>query len=223
MTGTANERGHVKRLELRIRELENNIRGLESRLLSTGEDVKPLLSDSSFSPEVQQWNQAQKQGPPPSWESVNASTDQYLPNQNTSTGPDTTFNRLPQFRQGLSGDNYLGVSSGNSFISSTRGTAMNVLGVEIDLADYMSADLDEPSSSTSGLEYPLNKSYHAFVQTAFSAHPKPPKVQLPPRNEGMTYAQWYFRMVDPFLPVLHRPTFLSMVSEPWHTRVPEAD
>jgi len=216
MTGIANERGHVKRLEQRIREIESHIRGLEGRLMSVGEDVKPLNMDSHSTAGLRQWNQPQEQEPPPTWESVNASTEPFLPSQNTTPGSDGMFNRLPQFRHGLSGDNYLGVSSGNSFISSIRGTAMNVLGAEIDLADYMSADLDEPHPSAFGSEYPLNKSYHAFVQTAYGATPKPPKVQLPPRDEGMTYAQWYFRMFNPYMPFNHKPTFLSMVRAPMH-------
>ena len=223
MTGIANERGHVKRLEQRIRELESHIRGLEGRLMSVGEDVKPLNMDSDSATALLQWNRSQEQEPPPNWESVNASAEQYVPSQNTSPGSDGTFNRLPEFRDGLSGDNYLGVSSGNSFISSIRGTAMNVLGAEIDLADYMSADLDEPDPSTFGSEYPLNKSYHAFVQTAYGANPKPSKVQLPPQNEGMTYAQWYFRVINPYTPFLHKPTFLSMVRNLDSFRISSAD
>jgi len=218
MTGIANERGHVKRLEQRIRELQIHIRGLEGRLMSMGEDVKPLTIEDDSIAGLQQWNQPQEQeqGPPPTWESVNASAEHFLPSQNTTPGSDGVLNRLPQFRHGLSGDNYLGVSSGNSFISSIRGTAMNVLGAEIDLADYMSADLDEPHPSTFGSDYQLNKSYHAFVQTAYSANPKPAKVQLPPRDDGMTYSQWYFRMINPYMPFIHKPSFLAMVRTPLH-------
>ena len=214
MTGIANERGHVKRLEHRIRELEDHIRGLEGRLMSLGEDVKPLNLDHHPTTALLQSNESPEQEPPLALESMNTYVEPYSLSQRTSPDSDDTSNRLPQFRHGLSGDNYLGVSSGNSFISSIRGTALNVLGVEIDLANYMSADMDEPDPSTFGSEYPFNKSYHAFVQTAYGSNPKPPKVPLPPRNEGMTYAQWYFRIQSPFFPFLHRPTFLLMVSAP---------
>ena len=220
MTGIANERGHVKRLEQRIRELDSHIRGLEGRLASLGADVKPLNveSDSSVAP-LLQWNKAQEQGNRQEWEadgyisSVNGNEATYTPSQkDASISPSSDgTNRLPEFRDGLAGDNYLGVSSGNSYISSIRGTAMNVLGAEIDLADYMSADMDEPDSSTFGTEYPLNKSYRAFVQTAYNSGPKPGKVQLPPEKEGRTYAEWYFRVINPYLPMLHKPSFLATV------------
>ena len=88
---------------------------------------------------------------------------------------------------------------------------MNVLGAEIDLADYMSPDMDEPDSSTFGAEYPLNKSYRAFVQTAYNSGPKPAKVKLPVEKEGRTYAEWYFRVINPYLPMLHKPSFLATV------------
>lgn len=220
MTGIANERGHAKRLEQRIRELYNHICGLEGQLTSLGADVKPFNTDSdpSIAP-LLQWNRTQEQGAGQDWEaegsvlSDNGNEAPYTPSQNgksTSPSSDGT-NRLPEFRDGLAGDNYLGVSSGNSFISSIRGTAMNVLGAEIDLADYMSPDMDEPDSSTFGAEYPLNKSYRAFVQTAYNSGPKPAKVKLPVEKEGRTYAEWYFRVINPYLPMLHKPSFLATV------------
>ena len=220
MTGIANERGHVKRLEQRIRELDSHIRGLEGRLTSLGADVKPFVMDPDQSANpLLQWNKAQEQGNRQEWEadgyisSVNGNEITYTPSQkDASTSPSSEgTNRLPEFRDGLAGDNYLGVSSGNSYISSIRGTAMNVLGAEIDLADYMSADMDEPDSSTFGTEYPLNKSYRAFVQTAYNSGPKPGKVQLPPEKEGRTYAEWFFRVVLPYLPMLHKPSFFATV------------
>ena len=230
MTGIANERGHVDRLERRIRELDNHIRGLEGQLTSLGADVKPFNLDSDSIAPLIQWNRAQEQSHQDgegdgSVGSPNGNEAQYTPSQNgksSSPSSDGT-NRLPEFRDGLAGDNYLGVSSGNSFISSIRGTAMNVLGAEIDLADYMSPDMDEPDPSTFGSEYPLNKSYRAFVLTAYNSGPRPAKVQLPPEKEGRTYAEWFFRVVNPYLPMLHKPSFLALVSLYPLTSIASAD
>lgn len=213
MTGIANERGHAKRLERRIGELENYIRGLEGRLMSLGEDVKPYIFESDPTAALPQWSDSREHGAPVSWETASHGAPETYPLSRTPPlGPDNPPDCLPMFRDGLSGDNYLGVSSGNPFISSIQGTALNVLGSQIDLADYMSADLDDPNPPVLRPEYQLNKSYHAFVQTAYSSHPNPKKVPLPPLNEGMTYAQWYFRMINPYMPFLHKPSFLRMVS-----------
>lgn len=215
-TGEAVVRGHVKRLQRRIQELED-------RLTSMGVDIKS--SDRYANPSTApllQWSDDHGNTSHHVWEnhghdidSVQLGIPQYATNGHRSLSdltPDTAVTRLPQFRGGLAGNNYLGVSSGNSFVSSIRGTSLNVLGVEIDLADYMSADLDEPDP-TSFLTKPVyNKSYHAFVHTAFSGKSKIEKPELPPRGEGLTYAQWYFRVINPYLPLLHKPTFMSTVS-----------
>lgn len=97
---------------------------------------------------------------------------------------------------------------------------MNVLGMEIDLADYMSADLDEPDPFHAGTRPVYNKSYRAFVQTAFGTSPKLNKVELPPKSEGLNYAQVYFRVTNPFLPIVHKPSFMAMVrfSTSWKFR-----
>ena len=118
--------------------------------------------------------------------------------------------RLPEFRGGLSGNNYLGISSGNSLVNMVRGTAMNVMGMEFDLTDYMSPDLDEPDLSR-GAQPCYNKSYRAFIQTAFGLSPRLQKVELPPRSEGIQYALVFFRVTHPYAPCMHKPTFMRLV------------
>ena len=89
---------------------------------------------------------------------------------------------------------------------------MSVLGME-DLADYMSADVDEPDVARTKTQPVYNKSYRAFVQTAFGTSPKLNKVELPPRSEGMNYAHVYFRVTNPYLPIVHKPSFMTTVSQ----------
>lgn len=120
------------------------------------------------------------------------------------------FRALPAFRAGCTGDNYLGVSSGNSHLSSINGTALSILGMEIDIADFDSPDMDEPDSSVFHPQL-YNKSYQAFLQSAFNINLRIEKVELPSRDDGITYAQWFFRVVNPYLPILHKPTFFKLV------------
>ena len=222
ITGVATTRGYVQSLERRLQEIEAHNHELQSRLISLGVEIKPSDSylDSAAAP-LAEWNQSHGSGRNHQrWGSnghlsnpTNSSAAQYSSMANgssTALEPDSNLFRLPEFRSGLAGDNYLGVSSGNSFLSSIRGTALNVLGMEIDLADYMSADLDDPDLSRQD-EPVYNKSYHAFVRTAFSPNPKLQAPPLPPKKEGLTYGQWYFRVINPYLPFLHKPTFMSMV------------
>lgn len=120
------------------------------------------------------------------------------------------FRALPAFRAGCTGDNYLGVSPGNSNLSSIKGTALSILGMEIDIADFYSLDMDEPSSSAPHAQL-YNKSYQAFLQSALNINPKIEKVDLPQRGDAMTYAVWYFRVLNPYMPLLHKPTFMKLV------------
>lgn len=84
--------------------------------------------------------------------------------------------------------------------------------MEIDLTDYIHSDLDEPDPSEYEKKPVYNKSYYAFILTAFSATPKPQDIGLPPREEGMKCAEWFFKVVNPYLPVLHRPSLMELVS-----------
>ena len=222
ITGKATVRGYVQSLERRLEELENHNRELQSRLLSLGEDVKITdgYADPATAP-LLQWHEDQRprgrQGSGPTLDTsdqgVNAFSRGAPDGSSSSTATDEHPPRLPEFRNGLSGNNYLGVSTGNSLLSSIRGTSMNVLGMEIDLADYMSADLDEPDPIHAGTQPVYNKSYRAFVQTAFGMSHKLAKVELPPKSEGLNYAQVYFRVTNPYLPVIHKPSFMATVSQ----------
>lgn len=82
--------------------------------------------------------------------------------------------------------------------------------MEIDIADFTSQDMDEPD--TEFLHPQLyNKSYQAFLQSAFNINPSLEKVELPSRVDGLTYADWYFRVLNPYTPVLHKGTFMTTV------------
>lgn len=223
ITGKATVRGYVQSLERRLEELQHRSHELESRLAALGEDVRPYTNyeDPAMAP-LAQWNENYRSSNRRLWEdnghNVKTSNqgDSVL-NGNTAHGPCSNAPgepspQLPNFRGGLTGNNYLGVSTGNSLLSSIRGTSMTVLGIEIDLADYMSADVDEPDPSVPCTQPVYNKSYRAFVQTAFGTGPKLSKVELPPRSEGMNYAHVYFRLINPYLPVVHKPSLLVTVS-----------
>lgn len=224
ITGKATVRGYVQSLERRLEELDNRNRGLEARLISLGEDVVPYsdYGHPATAPLVQ-WHESQRLGKrqvcDDNSQAVNASiqggtafngTMGNAPPSSTAEEPPP---RLPDFRSGLAGNNYLGVSTGNSLLSSIRGTSMNVLGMEIDLADYVSADVDEPEPSLIGTQPLYNMSYRAFIQTAFGISPKLTKVELPPRSEGMNYAHVFFDAVHPYLPIVHKPSFMTIVSK----------
>jgi hypothetical protein len=208
----------VENLEQENHDLKNRVRELEARLAGLGVDVKANnFHDSNAGPTVN-WNSGPAtndtsalwgSGGPGSAGSYRSNTPvENTPRQHQETN---IFRALPVFRAGCHGDNYLGISSGSSYLSSIKGTALSVLGMEIDIADFTSPDLDEPFSPPTGLDV-YNKSYGSFLQSAFNVIPNMTKTELPARHNGLTYAEWYFRVINPYVPILHKPTFMTMVS-----------
>lgn len=220
ISGIATVRGYVQCLERQLDELQHRNHELEARLVSLGHEVKPRTDyQDNMTIPLQQWHKGQASGSGQEWQGDSLVPDKPVRGSNNYNGnpgkeqpPSIGGVRLPDFRGGLAGNNYLGVSTGNSLLSSIRGTSMSVLGMEIDLADYMSPDVDEPDPSIASNQPIYNKSYRAFVQTAFGTSPKLRQVELPPRSEGMTYADVYFRAVSPYVPIVHKPSFMAIVS-----------
>jgi hypothetical protein len=216
ITGRAAVRGYVENLERENRVMQNRIRDLESLCIQNGIDVKP--SNTYHDPGMQPYRynmsgqngQSQIQGPPAAqnpYALLATGTGLAATHQETNL-----FRALPTFRTGCTGDNYLGVSSGNSQLSSIKGTSLSILGMEIDIADFSSNDMDEPDATVlHGALY--NKSYQAFLQSALNINPRIEKPALPSREEGFTYAQWYFRVLNPFCPILHKGAFVSLVRD----------
>ena len=83
--------------------------------------------------------------------------------------------------------------------------------MSIDIADFKSLDMDEPQPNTFNDQL-YNKSYQAFLQSALNINVALEEPRLPPRNEAFNTAETYFRALNPYLPFLHRPTFLNLVS-----------
>lgn len=195
--------------------MSNRIRELEQLLVQNGIEVKPsnLYHETGLQSYNYPASAAGHNGHTPSW-SVPSSSNTFIASSSSAAlanAQETNmFRALPNFRAGCTGDNYLGVSSGNSHLSSIKGTALSILGMEIDIADFASQDMDEPDPT---MYHPqlYNKSYQAFLQSTLNINPRIDKVDLPSREDGITYAQWYFRVINPYLPVMHKQTFMATV------------
>lgn len=208
ITGRATSRGYVEGLEQQNRELQHRLHDAEQRLAQGGLGGKPLNGYNTAGGPTYGYNASPPA--PPAWNPP----DQFTPqssNPPTSHGQETNiFKALPAFRPGSFGDNYLGISAGNSNISSIKGTALSILGMEIDIADFESFDMDEPKPAT-GHQHLYNKSYQAFLQSTLGVNARIEKMDLPPRAEGMQYVGWYLRLLNQYMPILHGPTFLALV------------
>jgi len=130
-------------------------------------------------------------------------------------------NKKPIWKGRSSGDQLIGMYSSNSYLNSMRASALTVLGIDIDLGDLLGSN--EPRSSHNWMSPNQEKQYSdsnnlddslsSFLLSAFNApHPTLRKLELPPRAEAMMLVEFYFATTHPYLPLLHKPSFLAEVS-----------
>jgi hypothetical protein len=109
-------------------------------------------------------------------------------------------------------ESYLGVTSDNALLSSIKGTTLSILGMTVDIMSFDAPDMDEPPPGTPIGSPMYNKSVMAFHQSTLNINPPLGNVELPSRQDAFTYSEWYFLMVHPFLPMMHKPSFVNLVS-----------
>lgn len=205
ITGLARSRGHTESLEGENASLRSHIELLQKQLREKGIDpvVSTSTAPSGYAP---------------------ASTDPYTPTEHSnaswgslqhaerpkvqsSTLGDSTPSQpalLNEFRTGCIGDNYLGVSSGNSWLSPIEGTSLSLFGATLDLNEFIPED-----RADSGTSYQKFLD-HAFIEQQKNAPP------LPSWEQGKVYAEWYFRSIQPMLPILHKPHFMQLLHRTYH-------
>ncbi|TAQ91549.1 hypothetical protein B7494_g27 [Chlorociboria aeruginascens] len=209
ITGRATSRGYVEGIEEQLKWSQAKIRELEERLVHVDlnqtpgvyrDPVTPNYGDSysSGSTQSRAWNNFRSAN---LGQNSHNSTNQ---SQGQASRPTLTF------RAGSNGGNYLGVSPADSSLSSIRGTALSILGMEIDIAAFDAPEMDEPDSSVFHPRL-YNKSYQSFLQSALNINIRIGKVDLPSRQEGLTFADWYFRALHPYNPFLHPPTVMRVM------------
>ena len=110
---------------------------------------------------------------------------------------------LPDLRAGCIGDNYVGVSSANPLLSSIEGTQLSLFGMKLDLTEFL-APAEDPSSD------PL--SYQTFLRHAFGQSGAIYKPPLPNFAHCTTLAEWYFKAVQVFVPLVHKPEYMKLLS-----------
>lgn len=196
ITGRATSRGHTENLEHENASLKSYVLALQQQLRESGLEPKQPSSAQAFS---QTWPQNL---PKPSWDQshgANASPASDLESQLDQQGFQGTA--LPDFLAGRMGDNFLGISSNKKGLGAIEGTSLSFFGTKIDLAEFTLSEDDPANASVS---------YATFYDLAFRRE-KQPDPGLPSYEQCKVYADWYFRSIQRFTPVLHRPDFLRLL------------
>lgn len=182
------------------------LRDMERLLEDKGVQTKPLQrsspyrSDPEDDPSRDQWSQFGSL-----W-----IKDIHQQEQKPSTGC-STGNPSPRSRtEARTVDARLGVAADNAPLSSINGTQLSILGTTIDVTSFNAPDMDGPPSGTPDNTPLYNKSIKSFYNSMHKAQP-PIDAPLPSREEAFSYSEWFFIMAGPFVPVLHKPTYLKLV------------
>ncbi|KAM3424816.1 hypothetical protein BST61_g6797 [Cercospora zeina] len=194
ITGRATSRGHTEHIENENTTMKMYIVELQQQLRDSGVDPKP--PPSAHNPYGQYWGQQSEWTGTYTAQSALSLSPQLHNERQTPQG-----SLLPDFRSGCIGDNYLGVSSENSWLSPIEGTSLALFGTKIDLAEFMPADSDPAFSAMS---------YRTFLSHAFGRH-QVFRPELPAYEQCKVYAEWYFRSIGQFIPVLHKPDFIALL------------
>lgn len=198
------QRGHTETLEQENETLRMYMLDLQQQLRDNGIEPKhPPAVMPAYVQAGAMWSmEGDQQG---SWGDV-ATTGAM-----SSSGPllerrTSSSTTLPDFRPGCIGDNYLGVSPGNELLSPIEGTRLSLFGLTLDLADFLppSDPVEDPTS------------YHTFLRFAHGRAVIHERPALPAFAEFKSLADSYFRFVQPFVPILHRPDFMKLLSRVYH-------
>lgn len=215
VTGRTERRGYLQQLEREKGAMLVHIRELEKLLESHGVEVRPWQwpgYTTTYPPGVTLDSLGTPVQDPSSrdqWQQVGLV---WVKNSRQKSQSGTGGYKPWSLLEPRPSDSHLGVSSDSAPLSSIKGTTLSILGTTIDITSFDSPDMDEPPPGTPVGSALYNKSVMAFLQSSLNVNPPIGNVDLPARQDAFTYAEWYFLMVSPFLPILHKPSFLQLVS-----------
>ncbi|KAK8857317.1 transcription factor [Apiospora arundinis] len=236
VTGRTERRGYMQELEREKSDMMNHIRELEQLLGANGIEVKTFQGrasavEPSHSPTgnydaMGNMMSCRSSGSLPSgsgkenWQPMSNSVWVKPNGPNGPNGQTQTRAPKTQFTTGVSrsmleprpADFHIGVTTDKAVSSSIKGTTLTILGSTIDVCSFDAEDMDEPAPGAQPRSALYNKSVQALMMSACNANP-PLHVDYPPRPDAFHYAEWYFLIMYPFLPILHRPTFMDLLGQ----------
>ncbi|KAK8912435.1 Positive regulator of purine utilization [Metarhizium anisopliae] len=219
VTGRTERRGYMQQLEREKSRMMSHIRDLERLCAEKNVEVKPFQG------------RVRAQSPPDAAheeDASNASANVAAASSNDgwskfgslwikdSSTPDPTSSilrhKLPRNEwQTRPEQSRWGVGSDDAPLSSLKGMTLTLLGTTIETTSFDAPDVDEPPTAADPSVPLYNKSVQAFLRSAMRVNPAV-QVELPTRENAFIYAEWYFITIASFMPLLHKPTFMKLLT-----------
>lgn len=207
VTGRTERRGYLQQLEREKNDMLTRLRDMERLLEDKGVQIRPWQWSSPYRPDPEidpsrdQWSQFGSL-----W-IKDVQQQRQKPSSGYSPGHSLPFSTT----EARTVDARLGVAADNSPLSSINGTQLSILGTTIDVTSFDAPDMDGPPSGTPYNTPLYNKSIQSFYNSVYKAQP-PIEAPFPSREEAFSYSEWYFIMASSFVPVLHKPTYLKLLT-----------
>ncbi|KAG5998390.1 hypothetical protein E4U43_002427, partial [Claviceps pusilla] len=233
VTGRTERRGYMQQLEREKDSMMSHIRDLERLCAEKGVEVKPWEHGPAS---ARSSSEAANGETPDATTSTSTSTST---STTTTTSASASTSAECWSRYGLlyikdgssssrTGDNTLikqriprnewrtrpeetnwGVVGDAAPLSSLKGTTLTLLGTTIETTAFDAPDVDEPPPDVDPSMPLYNKSVQAFLRSTMGVNPIV-HVDLPTRQNAVMYAEWYFRSIACFMPLLHKPSFMKL-------------
>lgn len=211
VTGRTERRGYLQQLEREKKDMMTRVRDLERLLEDKGVQIRPWQwtppygvntpFDADNDPSKDQWTQFFSL-----WvKDSNRASERQLNGYPTSLQASSLQAADPRTT-----DARLGVAADYTPLSSINGTQLSILGTTIDITSFSAPDVDGQPPGLPNSAPLYNKSLQSFINSVSKVNPAL-DAHLPARDEAFSYSEWFFVMLGPFMPVLHKPTYLRLV------------
>ena len=236
VTGTAYYRGQLDYLETRVRKQNQDIKELLTKLRAIGQDVSEYESTGTDTERYHAWTNVKAKDEAKPWE-----REEWRPSENrdgfrqpsqdrggSSIKSEVTGTPLQNSIRGASVQtsrptskrtttyptrNFLGVSTNNVLSKTKPGTRLNILGWELDIANFIEEKDDEFGDLPTFDSPVYDRSYRSFVATAHGIQPRLQNIKPPSRQQAFNLALQQLHTIGAFIPVLHKPSLEELVSQ----------
>lgn len=208
VTQRATVRGYTEAIERDNSTLRQQLIELEQQVRELGAEPKTA---GRFAPVREPYNvawPAHVAGSGQGWDVAGRTSTAYDSPLDTRAGQETNIFAIPTQSKANESDGWFGISTANSLISPMKGTSLSLFGMRIDISDFV-AEGPEDASPTS----------YSFLLKLMLSHDKGRtpemllKAKLPDNyTEAASYTKWYLSSLNPWLPILHKPQMMGLVS-----------
>lgn len=216
VTGRTERRGYLQQLEREKSSLLAHIRDLEKLFEDRGVQVRPWQAVSAYEQGASSFDAESDGGSKDEWAQYGSLWIKEFDSSRSRPGSSAMLGQqspatLPAPGASRPIGSHLGVLKDSSPLSCINGTHLSILGTTIDITSFDDPDMDGPPAGTSKAAPLHNKSLQSFYNSTAKVNP-PLDAPLPSRDEAFSYSEWFFVMVGAFVPVLHKPSYLKMVT-----------